>query len=90
MRILFLLLCALVLGLQYRLWFSAGSWAQIVSLEKSLLEQAEVNHQLAARNRELEVEIHELKTGLDAVEGRARSELGMVVEGETFYLIIDD
>lgn len=84
------MLLLFVLGLQYRLWFGAGSWEQIVQLERDIEAQRAKNAQLSSRNSVLENEVRELKSGMDSVEQRARSELGLIKQGETFYLIIDD
>ena len=83
------LLLLLTLGLQYRLWVGNGSLAQIASLEKQIAQQTEENERILQRNLVLAREVDELKAGLDGVEARARSELGMIKEGETFYLLID-
>ena len=58
-------------------------------LQTELDAQRQINAELEERNRLLEIEVVELKTGLEAVEERARSELGMIEEGETFYLLLD-
>lgn len=84
------MLLLFVFGLQYRLWFGAGSWEQIVQLERDIEAQSAKNSQLSSRNSVLENEVRELKSGMDSVEQRARSELGLIKQGETFYLIIDD
>lgn len=88
-RLLYLLLLILAL-LQYRLWIGAGSWEQIVSLNREIEEQSEVNSQLQSRNQRLVGEVESLKEGLDSVEERARNEMGLVKEGETFYQIVDE
>lgn len=90
MRLIIALLVLVFVGLQSRLWFGAGSWEQIVSLERDLAEQTAINDRLAARNDRLAAEIYDLKHGLDAVEQRARTELGLIKSNETFYLIVDD
>lgn len=90
MRLIIALLLLTLIGLQSRLWFGAGSWAQIVSLQRDLASQTVINQGLAARNDLLSTEIYDLKHGLGAVEQRARSELGLIKSNETFYLIIDD
>lgn len=59
------------------------------SLEGELEIQRQLNGQLEERNKLLEVEVYDLKNGLEAVEERARSELGMIAEGETFFMVID-
>ena len=90
MRWLLPLLIVAFIGLQYRLWIGEGSWANIVSLERKLLEQKTVTHNLEQRNAELEREVYSLKNGYEAIEERARAELGMIKEGETFYLLLND
>jgi len=59
------------------------------SLDSELEQQRQLNGQLEERNRLLEVEVYDLKNGFEAVEERARSELGMIAEGETFFMLID-
>ena len=58
-------------------------------VNEELAIQQGINEKLKERNRLLEIEVVDLKTGLEAIEERARSELGMIGEGETFYLIVD-
>lgn len=58
-------------------------------LQTELYAQRQINAEIEERNRLLEIEVVELKTGLEAVEERARSELGMIEKGETFYLLLD-
>ena len=58
-------------------------------LQTELYVQRQINAEIEERNRLLEIEVVELKTGLEAVEERARSELGMIEKGETFYLLLD-
>jgi cell division protein FtsB len=82
-------LLLLLLGLQYRLWVGAGSWADVAALSRSIDGQRQQNEHLIGRNQLLEGEVRSLKSGLDAVEERARSELGMVKSDETFYLTVD-
>lgn len=80
----------LLLGiLQYRLWFADGSLAEQHRLKLQIEEQKRVNSELQARNAVLEREVMELQSGNKGVEQRAREELGLVREGETFYQIID-
>jgi cell division protein FtsB len=76
--------------LQYRLWFADGSLAEQHRLEKQVEEQTLVNEQLRERNAVLEREVLELQTGNEGVEQRAREELGLVREGETFYQLVDE
>lgn len=89
MRWILILIVIILIGLQYRLWFGQGSWEQIVSLNRELQQQRLFNQRLRARNQVIENEVRDLKSGLESVEERARSELGLIKEGETFYLLID-
>ncbi len=84
-------LLVLILGaLQYRLWLGEGSLAQVNLLKQQIAEQQGENERLLERNRVLEAEVRELKSGLETVEERAREELGMVKEGETLYQLTGD
>lgn len=83
------ILFVLLLILQYRLWFADGSLAEVHRLEGQVERQQTQNDSLRERNRALAAEVRDLKSGLDAVEARARSELGMVGEGETFYQVVE-
>jgi cell division protein FtsB len=78
-----------LVGLQVRLWFSdVGIFAQR-DLETRVADQTRHTQELKQRNRLLAVEVQALKSGPAGVEARARSELGMIKEGETFYLVVD-
>jgi len=88
-RLFLVVLLLLFLSLQYRLWVGQGSLADVSVLKQQIVEQeAELEH-LRERNQRLLAEVNDLKQGLDAVEARARSELGMIREGETFYQVIE-
>ena len=76
--------------LQYDLWLGDGSLAAAWRLEEQIVEQQEDNGRLQLRNEALAAEVSDLKSGSAAIEERARSELGMIKEGETFVQIIDD
>lgn len=89
MRWLIILLAMILLGLQYRLWFGEGSYAQRAELRRAVEQQQSRNSRLQERNRILSEEVDALKNGLDAMEERARMDLGMIHEGETFYLVVD-
>ena len=94
MRALWIVLVALVLllgWLQYRLWFGTGGAGQVSQLEAQVAQQAHQNDGLRERNAALAAEVADLKspTGEAAVEERARSELGMIRPGETFYRVVD-
>lgn len=84
---LFLVLIAVLAGLQQRLWVGAGSLKQATELKQQIAEQHQENVQLEERNRVLDAEVVELKKGMETVEERARHELGMVKDGETLYQI---
>jgi cell division protein FtsB len=89
MKILPVALLLILLVLQFRLWVGDGSLAELRQLEAQVEVQQLENEELRKRNEMLESEVLDLKNGLEAVEERARSELGMVKEGETFYLIVE-
>ncbi|MFT7223513.1 MAG: cell division protein FtsB [Cellvibrionaceae bacterium] len=83
------LLALVLIGLQYRLWVGEGSIAQQVDLQRKIEQYQAENEALRERNRILAMEVEALKNGLEAVEERAREDMGMIREGETFYLIVD-
>jgi len=89
MRWLILLLVLLLAGLQGRLWIGEGSFADLWNLKHSVARQEQENIALQERNQALEAEVKDLRTGLDAIEQRARSELGMIKKGEVFYQIVE-
>jgi cell division protein FtsB len=82
-----LLLILLVL-LQYRLWIGNGSLTEVHRLEQVKQAQILENRQLTERNQSLAAEVFDLKQGHEAIEERARSEMGMINDDETFYQII--
>ena len=75
-------------GLQYRLWIADGGLAHAHRLQNEARAQRETNDRLRARNEALDAEIRDLKSGVAAIEARARKSLGMVKPNETFYLIV--
>jgi cell division protein FtsB len=89
MKVLMSALVLVLVVLQYKLWVGEGSVAQLRDLEAQVEVQEQENLGLAERNQVLEGEVLDLKTGLDAVEERARSEFGMVKEGETLFIVVD-
>lgn len=89
MRYVLGLLVVVLVLLQMRLWRGEGSLSDIDRLEGEIVEQAEANKGLEERNDGLLGEVSDLKTGLDSVEEHARSELGLIKQGETYYLIVD-
>ena len=89
MRWLLVALLAILLVLQYRLWIAEGSLAELNRLERQFEEQTRINRQLQQRNAVLELEVLELQTGNQGLEQRAREQLGLIREGETYYQFVD-
>lgn len=89
MKIIIVILTGLLILLQYRLWSGSGSIPQVRQLEKIKQEQVQENNLLSDRNRSLTAEVHDLKTGLEAIEERARTEMGMIKKEEIFYQIVN-
>lgn len=87
MRLLLLALTLSLVLLQARLWISEEGMRDVWRLRAQVAERTEENRKLAARNSALEAEVRDLKQGLAAAEERARSELGMIAPGETFFQI---
>jgi cell division protein FtsB len=80
-------LVLLIAALQYPMWLGKGGWLQVRELDRQGSAQREVNAQLKLRNDALEADVRDLKTGSEAIEERARSELGMVRQDEVFFQI---
>jgi cell division protein FtsB len=89
MRLIIVCLVMILVGLQYKLWVGEDSLLRWVSLNKKLTAQLEENKNLLARNQAMEADISELKSGEQALEERARYDLGMVKQDETYYQFID-
>ena len=89
LRAIVLLLVVLLGWLQYRLWLGNGGQREVVALQGEVARQEAENARLRQRNDALAAEVQDLKSGEAAVEERARSELGMIRPGETFYRIVD-
>ncbi len=85
MRVLALILFALLLALQYPLWFGKGGRLRLLELARQVEAQGEENARLKARNDALDAEVRNLKQGLEAVEERARQDLGMIRQDEVFF-----
>jgi cell division protein FtsB len=81
-------LALVVILLQYRIWLSEGGVREVDRLQRAVTAQRSANDQLAERNRQLAAEVRDLKTGLEALEERARSDLGMIASHETFYQVV--
>jgi cell division protein FtsB len=88
MRIFTAVLAVTLILLQGRLWFSDRGLREVSGLEVSVGAQRAANLEQTERNRQLSAEVANLKTGLTALEERARSELGMVAASETFYQVV--
>jgi len=88
-KILVAVLVVLLLLLQFKLWFGDGNLQEVWHLQDAIENQKFDNARLKHRNDALEAEVDDLKKGLDAIEERARKELGMVKKGETFYQIVE-
>jgi len=89
MRLLFGALIILLLLLQYRLWVGEGGIKDLERLRAKYDVQVAKTRDLRARNRALQAEVRDLKEGLNAIEERARAELGMIREGEIFIQVIE-
>ena len=87
--LLVLLLAGLLAWLQYTMWFGTGGSHEVDALRAQVEHQHAENLRLHQRNEALAAEVDDLKSGGAAVEERARSELGMVKPGETFYRVVD-
>ncbi|HUA88673.1 MAG TPA: cell division protein FtsB [Steroidobacteraceae bacterium] len=81
-------LAVAVLLLQYRIWLSEDGVREVTRLQGAVAAQRADNDQLAERNRQLAAEVRDLKTGMEALEERARSDLGMIGHSETFYQVV--
>jgi cell division protein FtsB len=89
MKILTITLGLLLLLIQYPLWFGKGGWQQVMSYRDVLNTQVEKNIAGRAVNSQIKAEVLDLKTGLDEIEESARSDLGMIKEGEVFFKTLD-
>ena len=85
MRILAALLALLIVGLQYPMWLGKGGWLRVRELDRQVSAQQHVNTELAGRNAALDADVRDLKQGFEAIEERARSELGMIRQDEVFF-----
>lgn len=89
MKTLILFFVALIALLQYPLWLGKGSWKSVWQLNQKVEVQTRNNQILKSRNEALDAEVRDLKSGQDAIEERARSELGMLKNDEVFYQVLD-
>ena len=89
MRWVVLLLLGLLVWLQYRLWVGEGSLAELQTLRQEIQHQEESIQRFTLRNRMLQATVEDLRAGQDALEERARNELGMIREGELFIQVLE-
>ena len=82
-------LLLLLLFFQYRLWLGEGGLAKKLTLEREVAEQEAQNETLRQRNQTLVSEVVDLKEGVESIEERARTDLGMIKEGETFFMVVE-
>jgi len=88
MRLLLIVLVALLGLIQYPLWLGKGGWFRVWDLQKQVAKQHDINDSLRARNVAMQAEVNDLASGTEALEERARGELGMMREGEVFVNIL--
>ncbi|MBS1217287.1 MAG: ftsB [Proteobacteria bacterium] len=89
MRLLAITLAALLLLLQYPLWLGKGGLLRVWEMERQIEAQRETNARMQARNASLDAEVRDLKQGMEAIEERARSELGMIRRDEIFFQVLE-
>jgi len=89
MRPVTITLLLLIAAIQYPLWLGKGSWMRVWQLDRQLEGQRAENEQRVIRNAALNAEVLDLKTGLDAIEERARTELGMIKPNEIFFQVLE-
>ena len=88
-RALAAVLVILIAAIQTPLWFGKGGWLRVWELDQQLAQVRKSNEALRARNAALDAEVRDLKTGYDAIEERARSELGMIRQDEVFFQVLE-
>ncbi len=89
MKIIAFILLILLIWLQYKIWLQDGGIPEVVQLQQEVEEVKTEVEELQERNLSLDAEVKDLKKGLDAIEERARSEMGMIKEGEVYYQVIE-
>lgn len=88
MKTLSVALVALIALIQYPLWLGKGSWFRVWEVDQQIKSQRDKNAKLQTRNNILDAEVRDLKQGLDAIEERARSEMGMIKQDEIFFQLL--
>ena len=89
MKIIAFVLLFLLIWLQYKIWLQDGGIPEVIQLQQEVEEVKTEVQQLQERNSSLDAEVKDLKKGLDAIEERARSEMGMIKQGEVYYQVIE-
>jgi cell division protein FtsB len=89
MKFLGITLAALLLLIQYPLWFGKGGWMRVREVDQQILAQRAKNAQMRVRSQTLDAEVQDLRRGHDAIEERARSELGMIKRDEVFFQVLE-
>jgi len=89
LKILSIILLSLLVLIQYPLWFGKGSWYDVFKLKQEFINQAKINSVLSKENFALKAEVSDLTNGTDAIEERARHELGMVKDDEYFFQVLN-
>ena len=87
MRWLAIAFAVLIVALQYPMWLGKGGWLQVRESDRQLAAQREANAKLKLRNDALDADVRDLKTGFEAIEERARAELGMIRQDEVLFQI---
>jgi cell division protein FtsB len=90
LRTFAVILVLLILALQYPMWLGKGGWLQVRELNAQVDAQRRVNADLKARNQALDAEVRDLKQGYEAIEERARADLGMIRQDEIFFQLPAD
>ncbi|MGV8935062.1 MAG: cell division protein FtsB [Gallionellaceae bacterium] len=90
MRWVTLILFAIILLWQYSLWLGKGGWIKVWELDRQVEAQKKLNLQTKSRNAALDAEVRDLKQGTEAIEEHARTDLGMVKQGEVFFQLLEE
>jgi cell division protein FtsB len=88
-KIIIFVLLFLLIWLQYKIWLQDGGIPEVIQLQQEVVEVKTEVQRLQERNSSLDAEVKDLKKGLDAIEERARSEMGMIKQGEVYYQVIE-
>ena len=88
MRLVAAIFAFLIVVLQYPLWLGKGGWLRVWDLDRQVTAQKAQNDKLVQRNAALDAEVRDLKQGFDAIEERARYELGMIRQDEVFFQVV--